>query len=57
MSSRDEQQEEYNLLRIQSLENRVKELMECIDALQNEVDYIEEEFRRSQKHTKKNLKN
>ena len=28
MSSRDEQQEEYNLLRIQALEKRVKELEE-----------------------------
>jgi|TARA_R100000541_G_scaffold53_6_gene127 hypothetical protein len=43
--SRDEQQEEYNLLRIQALENRVKELMECIDALQNESETAEEELK------------
>tara|TARA_R110000851_G_scaffold72080_1_gene159981 strand:+ start:247 stop:357 length:111 start_codon:yes stop_codon:yes gene_type:complete len=30
MSSRDEQQEEYNLLRIETLENRIKELEELL---------------------------
>ena len=38
MSSRDEQQEEYNLLRIEALEGRVKELEQMVDALEGHLN-------------------
>ncbi len=36
--TREEQQEEYNLLRIEALEGRVKELEQMVDALEGHLN-------------------